>query len=57
MMPINAITFPIIVMALFVLILTVCLSAREHNRKKLIAQGKPVPEEQKIVNVIDWTRR
>lgn len=53
----NIITFPILIIALFVAVFIACTIHTDRKIRRLKAKGKPVPEERKIVTVIDWTRR
>lgn len=56
-LPMNIITFPILIIALFVAVFIACMIHTDRKIRRLKAKGKPVPEERKIVTVIDWTRR
>ena len=50
--------FPFIMAALMVVIIIVIkVSTMRTNARRKAEGKKPLTEEQKIVNVIDWTRR
>ena len=50
--------FPLIISALVVLIIIILkVSEKRMNARRIRNGEKPLTEEQKIVNVIDWTRR